>query len=110
MARRRSPHVDLTLLLVVAPFFAACDRAGAEERHCVDAGGVYVDDRRCDPANESYTPGFHYVYVPHRYYGGSGHSAGAFSRATMPGSGHAMASVARGGFGATGAGHGAAGG
>ncbi len=104
---RRSRQLDLTLLLLVAPFFAACDRTGPEERRCVDGHGVYVDDERCDPQHGRYAPGSHYVYVPRNYYTGVGSPAGRFSSATTAGSGHAM--VSRGGFGSIGAGHGTGG-
>jgi hypothetical protein len=100
MARTRRPP-DLRLLLAVAPFFAAC--AGAEQRHCVDPDGAYVDERGCDPVDARYLPGSHWVYVPSRHYSGIGSSSGAFRHATSPGSGHAA--VSRGGFGHTGAAH-----
>jgi hypothetical protein len=98
MSRPRRP-LDLTLLLAVAPFFAAC--SGPEQRHCVGLDGVYIEDAGCDPAASRYVPGSHWVYVPRRYYSGVGSHAGAFRSSTSPGSGHAV--VARGGFGHTGA-------
>lgn len=100
---RKTRHLDLTLLLLVAPFFAGCDDGGPEERHCVGPDAVYLEDGRCEPAGPGYVAGSHWVYVPRHYYGGVGASAGRFASATSPGSGHAT--VSRGGFGATGAAH-----
>jgi hypothetical protein len=98
---RRTRHLDLTLLLAVAPFFAACD--GREERHCVGPDGVYLPDPGCDPASPRWVGGSHWVYVPRSHFSGMGTHAGAFRGSTSPGSGHAA--VSRGGFGHTGAGH-----
>jgi hypothetical protein len=100
---RKTRHLDLTLLLLVAPFFAACDDGGPEERHCVGPDGIYLEDGRCETGNARYATGSHWIYVPGRHYSGVGTSAGHFIGATSPGSGHAV--VARGGFGATGAAH-----
>ena len=104
--RRARRNVELTLLLAVAPLVAAC--GGAEERHCVGSDGVYLGDACCDQRAACYAPGAHYVYVPHRYYTGAGSHAGAWRSATSPSS-HGSGSVARGGFGSTGAGHGVGG-
>jgi hypothetical protein len=98
---RKPRKLELTLLLAVAPFFAACE--GPERRHCVGPDGVYVEDPRCDPGGPRWVPGVHYVYVPSSHYSGLGTSAGAFRGSTSPGSGHAV--VSRGGFGHTGAAH-----
>lgn len=100
MPRARRP-IDLRLLLLVAPFFAACN--GPEDRRCVGQDGVYLADRACDPGDPGYVPGSHQVYVPRSYYTGVGHSAGPFRGSTSPGSGHAV--VSRGGFGHSGAAH-----
>jgi hypothetical protein len=99
--RRATRRLDLTLLLVVAPLVAACD--GREERHCVGADGRYLEDRDCDPGSPTHRAGAHWVYVPHRAYGGPGSYAGGYAHATSPGRGGS--STARGGFGSTGAGH-----
>jgi hypothetical protein len=106
MARSKRPP-ELWLLLAVAPFFAACEDPGPEERHCVASDGVFVEDQRCEPTHPRYSGGSHFVFIPGHYYGGPGSSAGAFVAATTPGSGHAA--VARGGFGSHGVGHGAGG-
>jgi hypothetical protein len=103
---RKPRHLDLRLLLAVAPFFAGCG-PGPEERRCVDGEGLYQEDEGCDEAHPAYRPGAHWVFVPRRYYTGIGSHAGAFHGATTPGSGHAA--VSRGGFGATGHAHAAGG-
>ncbi|HET9553446.1 MAG TPA: hypothetical protein VFP50_10805 [Anaeromyxobacteraceae bacterium] len=100
MARAR--RLDLTLLLAVAPLVASCG-GGAEERHCVGADGRYLEDRDCDPQSPTYRQSAHWVYVPHRYYGGAGTHAGGYVSATSPGRG--SSGVARGGFGSTGTAH-----
>ena len=97
--------LDLTLLLLVAPFFAGCERQ--EERHCVGGDGNYVNDWDCEEEGRARAGGYHWIYVPRGYYGGVGAAAGAFRGATTPGSGKAI--VSRGGFGSTGAAHGAGG-
>ena len=102
--RRARRNVELTLLLAVAPLVAC---GGAEERHCVGPDGVYLGDACCEERAPCYAPGAHYVYVPHRYYGGAGSHAGSWRSATSPSRG--AGSVARGGFGSTGAGHGVGG-
>ena len=105
---RKTRRLDLTLLLAVAPLVAGCD--GPEERHCVDAEGVYRPDEEClAPASASGTwdqappRRVHWVYVPQHHYGGIGTHAGSYVHSTSPGRG--SAGVSRGGFGSTGAAH-----
>jgi hypothetical protein len=100
---RKTRHLDLTLLLLVAPLFAGCRGDGPEDRHCVGPDGRYVDDWGCEPTHPQYVGGSHWVYVPRGHYSGVGTASGRFGGATSPGSGHAT--VSRGGFGGTGAGH-----
>jgi hypothetical protein len=97
--RSRRP-LRLSLLLAVAPLVAACE---AEGRHCVGQDGVYLADDCCEARAACYVPGAHYVYVPHRYYSGTGTHAGTWASRTSPSRG--FASIARGGFGSHGAGH-----
>ena len=99
MPRARRP-LRLSLLLAVAPLVAACE---AEGRHCVGSDGVYLADDCCEARAACYVPGAHYVYVPHRYYSGTGSHAGTWASRTSPSRG--FASIARGGFGSPGAGH-----
>jgi hypothetical protein len=95
--------VELSLLLAVAPLVASCGLG--EARHCVGPDGFYVADACCESYAACHVPGVHYVYVPYRYYTGTGTHAGVWRSATSPSS-H---SIARGGFGSTGA-HGLGGG
>jgi hypothetical protein len=105
--RARRPST-LTLLLAVAPLVSACD--GGEGRHCVGPDGVYLADGCCEPGAACNAPGAHWVYVPHRYYGGVGSHAGAWRSSTSPSRGSSSGAVSRGGFGGHGAGaHGSGG-
>ena len=99
----RTRRIELSLLLAVAPLLEAC--GDAEVRHCVGPDGVYRADECCEPRAACHVPGSHYVYVPARYYTGSGTHAGAWRSATTPSSRGGSGSVARGGFGATGSAH-----
>lgn len=99
---RATRRLELSLLLAVAPLFAAC--TGPEERHCVGPDGVYLADACCDASAACHVPGTHYVYVPRRHYGGVGAHAGSWVSRTSP-SPSAAGVVSRGGFGHTGAGH-----
>jgi hypothetical protein len=103
---RTRRHVELSLLLAVAPLVSACDGEG---RHCVGPDGVYLADECCEVRAACHVPGAHYVYVPHRHYGGVGTHAGAWRSATSP-SRSGAGSVSRGGFGHTGGGGHAGGG
>jgi hypothetical protein len=97
-------HLELSLLLAVAPLLKACD--GPEDRHCVGPDGVYLADECCDAHAACHVPGAHHVYVPRRHYTGSGTHAGAWSSRTSPSrSSSGSHSITRGGFGHTGGGH-----
>jgi len=104
MRRRAARHIELSLLLAVAPLVAACDDE-PEDRHCVDDQGAWVEDRECEQV-EAGPPGtarhgVHWVYVPRRHYTGVGGHAGAWVHSTSPSRGHSS-SAKRGGFGSTG--------
>ena len=99
---RATRRLELSLLLAVAPLFAAC--GGTEERHCVGPDGVYLGDACCEARAACHVPGAHYVYVPRRHYAGAGAHAGSWVSHTSP-SRSAAGVVSRGGFGHTGAGH-----
>jgi hypothetical protein len=99
---RRSRHLQLSLLLAVAPLVGGCD--GPEDRRCVGPDGVYRQDPCCETAAACHVPGSHYVYVPRRHYSGVGSSAGAWRSHTSP-SPSRSSFISRGGFGHTGSGH-----
>jgi hypothetical protein len=99
---RSTRHLELSLLLAVAPFVAACD--GPEDRHCVGPDGVYLSDACCEANAACHVAGAHYVYVPRRHYSGIGSHAGAWRSSTSPASSRSSF-VSRGGFGHTGSGH-----
>jgi hypothetical protein len=81
---------------------------GAGWQTCTDQQGRIVDERECDTARGGYRPGlFRWYYYP---YGGTPYPLGwrvplGGSYSPTPHVGVPRASVVRGGFGATGAGH-----
>jgi hypothetical protein len=99
---RKSRHLELSLLLAVAPLVGGCE--GAEDRRCVGPDGVYLQDPCCEASAACHVPGSHYVYVPRRHYSGVGSHAGAWRSHTSP-SPSRSSFISRGGFGHTGSGH-----
>ena len=117
MSRRKSKLVKLELLSGVA---AACialsgctsSKGPAEswDQVCVDNSNIVSDPKKCEDEQRTqpspgYSPFYHWYYMPYRPWGsgyypiGSTVTGGSFS---APAHG---ATVTRGGFGATGAGH-----
>jgi hypothetical protein len=70
--------------------------ACGEERRCVDANGIVVEDEKCKEAEKKRSSGGH-GGGHYWYYGGSGHGVGS----KVSGGSH----VSRGGFGHLGAVH-----
>jgi hypothetical protein len=126
MKRSRTVPLSLVSTLAAAAMAAGCgSRSTAQTQGwqtCVDRDKNTVVDRQyCDsdwdsPHPSGYVPHFFWYYYPRSYYwdaprigmpipvGGS-YGPAPFASAPMAGSGAAVHSVVRGGFGSTAAGH-----
>jgi hypothetical protein len=95
---RRSGSIQTTLVAAMAAALQACNTGPATVRHCVDENGNVVDDDNCAPGTTRHRYWYGgYTPIGHHVYGGS---------YTAPHGGSVPhATVSRGGFGATGAGH-----
>jgi hypothetical protein len=97
---RASRHVELSLLLAVAPLFAAC---GPSSAVCVGRDGAVLAEECCDPGAACHVDGAHRVYQ--RRSSGGGHASSWSGGSSRSGS----SGAARGGFGGHGGGHGGGG-
>jgi hypothetical protein len=128
MKKSRTVPLSLVSTLAAAAVAAGCGspRQAQGWQTCVDRDkGVAVDRKYCDddwgaPPPSGYVPHYHWYYYPRSYFweaprigmpvpiGGS-YASAPFGSVPMAGTGAAVHSVVRGGFGSTAAGHASAG-
>jgi hypothetical protein len=102
----RSAVVQISLVAVMAAAVQSCQSGKPSiVEHCVDQNGNVVDDEKCStPASGSTSPNYRYWYGGYTPVGG--HVSGGSYTPPSSGGSTPRASVARGGFGSVGAGHG----